>query len=219
MALTRVVGQAARNQNAASATTITVTLNGITPGALLVLGVTVVDSVTVSTVRDDLVVDATKAAASSIDYVAHGQRFECWYFENHGGGSRTFTATFSAAATFRGIQVTEYAGAATSAAYFDGSTATGTSTTLNSGAKTPLVNGCLIWGQGHVDGSVPTPSGAFGSIDSEAGVNDVNWEDQIQGTAAAIAATWTFGSSLDWVATMAIFKPAVGATGPMFRGA
>lgn len=218
MALTRVAGQFARNQSAASATTIAVTLNSIAPGALLVLGITVADGVTISTVRDDLVVDATKAAASSIDFVAHGQRFECWYFENHGGGSRTFTATFSATATFRGIQVTEYAGAATSAAYFDGSTATGTSTTLDSGSKTPPVNGCLIWGQAHADTGVPTPSGAFSSIDSEAGVNDVNWEDQIQGTAASIAATWTFGSSVDWVATMAIFKPAVGATGPMFRG-
>lgn len=209
MTITRT--QHSNAASSVSSASISTALTGVAPGSLIVVSVNVADFVTTSNVKDDLNVNA--AVAYQFDYSAHQAWYECWYFANHGGGTRTFTANFSAAGVGKTISVTEYAGALAVAPFFNSVVATGNSAALSSGALTPPMDGCLIWGQGTQDGDTPEPdTGAgYAQIGRDDVVNVTSWEDKIQSLAASVATTWTGVPSLDWLATMAIFQPAAQA--------
>jgi hypothetical protein len=106
------------------------------PQRLLSLGRTTNDSsgsVTVSGMADDLAVNAVRSGAAANNGTLF-QRVDHWYFENYGGGNRTFTATYSGSVQFRGIDVVELSGALLAGSAGPTSSATGTSAAPSSGA-------------------------------------------------------------------------------------
>lgn len=118
MAIARV--QLGHAEAAGTGTTIACTVNGIAANSLVVVNSTVEDLTTISSVKDDLLVTAAIATNTPVDWTDGSQRADQRYFENYGGGNRTFTTTFGASQTFRGIVAAEYSGAATSGVYDKG---------------------------------------------------------------------------------------------------
>src|SRR3954466_3614309 len=107
--VTPVPGQTNHNQNAASSATIATTLNGVVAGRCVFVYLFYVNSSSVTSLKDDLGNSAIRA--QQFNWAADGSFVEHWYFPNCAGGNRTYTATFSPAASFRTIHVAELQGA------------------------------------------------------------------------------------------------------------
>ena len=139
------------NDNAASATTITVTLTP-TAGNLLVFCATAEAGDTASiALSDNLGVHNTFTQIGTDLVSVLNQRCTWWYAENCKGGATTFTATFTASARFRTIYVAEYSGIATTGAFLNGARAenaspgTGTDA-VSSGNANATSQPALVWG-------------------------------------------------------------------------
>lgn len=140
--------------NAASATTITVTLTP-TAGNLLVFCVSgdSLDSTSIA-LSDNLGGGGSSNTFSQIgtDLVAStDQRCAWWYAANCKGGATTFTATFSAGTRFRTIYVAEYSGIVATSPLLNGARAenanpgTGTDA-VSSGNANATSQPALVWG-------------------------------------------------------------------------
>jgi hypothetical protein len=191
-------------------TTIGATLNGVA-AASLILGRTTNDSsgsVTVSGMADDLAVNAVRSGAAANNGTLF-QRVDHWYFENYGGGNRTFTATYSGSVQFRGIDVVELSGALLAGSAGPTSSATGTSAAPSSGATgVPASDGTYFFGT-CAGPSQPAAAAPFGTVLQD--TNDlVTEEEYVQPSAAALAATWTMTSGA-WAAIVSTYYPAVSA--------
>jgi hypothetical protein len=194
------------NADAASAT-IAVTINGVVAGNLLVVcvaGYNYTDA-DVSGVADDQSTAAVKAADKSSSTA--NNNCEIWYFQNHGGGNRTVTATFTTSnAQYRYITVSEWSGGAITSVFEGKAINDGTSATPSTGNLdvTPSQDGMLIIGLIHPN-AVPTAAAPFTLLRYDGGSTNAHSEYYIQPTAAAIAATWTM-SSATFGAVAASFK-------------
>ena len=204
-----LVGTVSHNEDGSggTATTIAVTRNGIVAGNLVVVMVTCDDVQTITNVSDGTTTISTADVA--LDWTAGTQRMAFYSFPNHPGGNKTFTATFSSAVDYRGIEVVELSGADTVAPFAGSASATGNSTTPATGnvSPTPSADGCYIlavaFGSG---GQTPTPSGSYTELLHETVLQD-SLSGLAQATAAATGATWTIGTAATWGAIAAVYKP------------
>lgn len=196
-------------------TTIACTLNSVAANALIVHSCICGENgtVTVTGVADDLTIAGQLALALNPGGLEH---IELWYHKNHGGGTRTFTITFSTSITDRGIVSTEYAGADQTSPLDGTATATGNSATPDTGVliPEPTVNGCVIVGLVCAQNQ-PASASPFIDVFQDT-TNFCDTEDYVQSTYGPINATWTMTSGL-WGAIAAVFKPAVSVDNPFQR--
>lgn len=135
------------------------------------------------------------------------------YAQNIGAGANTVTGTFSGGtSSFRAISVSEFSGVAPVGALDVHAGVGGNSgSSPSSGTATTTQNGDLIYGA-VIDTAGTNwndTSIAAGSGFTERGENDgLQIENQVQGSAASIAATWTFTTSARYDAIMVAFKAA-----------
>jgi hypothetical protein len=218
MAIALVTGQNASAQSTAPATTIAVSFPAaVGAGNLIVVKVSVENLQTVSTVT--MTGETNAVAGVQLNDTNNAQRLEGWYFKNTNGGQTTVTATFSASAAFRAIGITEWSGVDT-AAPLD-KTASGLKVGTNAAEitspdVTPVSDGQLIWGAVDADAAAATANAPFTLLESEA-VIFTGSEDQIQGTAAAVHASFANTGAVNWGAILMTFKAA--AAGPAAKAA
>lgn len=144
-----------------------------------------------------------------------------YYFLNTTGGACTVTVTFAGAITYASLQVAEYSGIATSAALdqfaSNSQTAPGTgANAITSGSVTPTTNGQLILGWTTAltvgAGTVSAGTGFTGRVNV---FGDTLFEDQVQGTAGAIAATFTgTNAASDYITLISTYKELAASTTP-----
>lgn len=142
-----------------------------------------------------------------------------YYFLNTTGGACTVTVTFAGAVTYASLQIAEYSGVATSAALdkttSNSQTDPGTgANAITSTSVTTVTNGQLIlgWTSALVvgAGTVSAGTGFTGRVNV---FGDTLFEDQIQGTAGAIAATFTTNlSTADHITLISTFKEVAAAS-------
>ncbi len=133
---------------------------------------------------------------------------------NAASGTTTVTFNFSASVSWE-IAIHEYSGVATTSALDQQNGATGNSSSPSSGSVTPSVNGELIFGWTANSFGVNSYTAGTGFTQRQSDLAFYASEDQVQGTAGAISATWAQGgSSAQWAAKVLAFKAAGGAAKP-----
>jgi len=141
-------------------------------------------------------------------------RIQCYYAMNAASGTTTVTFNFSASVSWE-IAIHEYSGVATTSALDQQNGATGNSSSPSSGSVTPSVNGELIFGWTANSFGVNSYTAGTGFTQRQSDLAFYASEDQVQGTAGAISATWAQGgSSAQWAAKVLAFKAAGGAAKP-----
>lgn len=190
-------------ENAASGTSIAVSLTGIAPGSLVKVAVRH-DGTTTTGVTDDLSVAGALARGHTEG--VDGIRIDVYYFKNHGGGNRTFTATFPAA-TARAIEVEELAGADTVNPLGPVNSANGSSNTAAAGSVTPGVDGAYIAGyEANASFDYVPQAPMVGVLSELTSVSDSS--ALAQAINAAVNPTWTSASVENWAAVAVVFLPA-----------
>ena len=140
-----------------------------------------------------------------------------FYAKNVTGGACTVTVSYGGSKVFRSMLIHEYSGGDTTAP-FDvtnantNGTAGAGANNATSNAVTPANNGSLIFGvlADITSGTISAGTG-FTSRQLDVG-NFTDSEDQVQGTAGSIAATWSVGNGDSYIARVAAFKPVVTLT-------
>jgi hypothetical protein len=145
------------------------------------------------------------------------QNLAVWHCASGASGANTVTVNFSAASTFRSLIIAEYGGG-TGVIFDIGASTGGNSTSPSSGSATPTVNGCLLIGAVHDESGSTTITASGAYTIRSTGAGEIAIEDQVQGTAASIAATFSFTDAHAWMCILAAYKQTSGATRPMFRG-
>ncbi len=189
-----------------------------TSGNAILVGVTygnVNPAITVTDSQGNTYVQAINIYDSS-----HRQGSAIFYALNiTGGASNQITVKFNSSVAYLAVGIHEYTGFATSSALDVTSAIRGSGNSVSSGPATTTAGGDLVFGCGveDVQGSGDTFTAGSGftkraDLGIAAGYAD---EDQVQGAAGSIAATWTLSPSRNWIAAMAAFKAASGAGGSM----
>ncbi len=141
-----------------------------------------------------------------------------YYAPNAAAGPNTVTVTFNGSALFTGLIVGEYSGIATSSPLDGtpaGQTTSGTTATDNvtSGNTTTGQSGSLIIGaMADTDGNATMSAGTGFTKQGASQTSGLSLEDMVQGSAGAIAATWTRSVAGRYAAITAAFKAAAGGT-------
>ncbi len=194
-------------------TTIAVTLTGVTAGDGIVGSATFDSSgVSLSNVKDNTPTTANADAAHN--WAVGTQSINAWSIPNSPSGSRTFTATFSATTTSRGIQSLEFSGLPTAAGSFVTGTpagddgGSGTTTAFDSTiSTTPGVSGALIFQVGE-GGSTQPAVGAGWTGGPQDAVNTVTTGYKILGAPAATSPSFTLSPADAWSVLVVAYKPA-----------
>lgn len=144
------------------------------------------------------------------------QRVQMAYAMNANAGATTVSANFASNIGWRRLAIGEWSGVATSAALDVQGGQQGSNTTatdnVTSGNVTPTANGELIVG-GAANTNLATVTITAGTGFTKRASGDViALEDQVQATAAAIAARWTYGTAGRYVAKVATFRAAAGGS-------
>lgn len=211
------------NDNAAGATTITVTLTP-TAGNLLVFAISADSADTTSIALSDNLASHNTFTQIGTDLVTtNSQRCAWWFAANCKGGATTFTATFSASARFRTIYVAEYSGIATTSPFLNGARAendnpgTGTDV-VSSGVANATSQPALVWGFSIDTSGTTTPNAGTG-FTSRTGVWSTATclgrpEDKRVTATGNVAATFTATTGTDTHATgVGIFAESVANVG------
>ena len=141
-------------------------------------------------------------------------RIQCYYAMNAASGTTTVTFNFSASVSWE-IAIHEYSGVATTSALDQQNGGTGNSSSPSSGSVTTGANGELIFGWTANSTGVGTYTAGTGFTLRQSDFGFYASEDQVQGTAGAISATWgQGGSTAQWAAKVLTFKAAGGAAKP-----
>jgi hypothetical protein len=207
MAVT-LVGSPSTNVSGSPLSSIAVTRNGIVAGNLIVVFVTATHSGgDITNVSDGTTTNSTPDVTSAVT----SSRLSLYSFPNHTGGNFTFTASFSASQSPLAIAVIELQGAALTLPLDGTATGTGTGTSLSSGnlSPSPSVDGEYVIGAG-VPGVLTTVGGSFADLWEEHAAYGFDVSGLAQSSHAAVAATWTTGSSNLWVAIAASYLPGGG---------
>ena len=156
----------------------------------------------------DTLGNSYSAAIGPVTDTAQDVTLYVWYVPSCKGGANTVTIVASGTAALE-IHVSEWSGVASANPLDVTSFATGTGTSVSSGAQTTSSNGELIFGYGWVFNTASAGNG-FTPISLVNGDLD---EYQIQSFAGGIAATFTQTSGT-WAAIMATFRSQASVTGP-----
>ena len=144
-----------------------------------------------------------------------GQAIAIGYAANHGAGATTVTATYGVSSSFRTLQISEWAGAATTSVLDTNTTGqhNATSTTPSDASMSTAINGELVVGGcGGGAGNAATAGTGFTVVQTDA-VNGIFSEYQVQTTAGSISCAYNISPSQTTVTISAAFKPAGGAAG------
>lgn len=149
-----------------------------------------------------------------------GQAIAIGYAQNAASGATTVTATYGVTATFRTLQISEWAGGATSSVLDTntGGRSNSTSTTPSDASMATAFDGELIIGacQGNV--SVETAGAGFTVVQSDA-TNLFFSEYQVQTSAGSIACTYNASPTQSTATISAAFKAPSSAAGNTGSGA
>ena len=123
-------------------------------------------------------------------------------------GTNTVTVTFNTATPYVDIRATEYSGLDPNTPFEVGTSASGTSTTANSGTVTTTAPG-LIFGAGMTTGSFTTAATGFTTRVITNPDADIA-QDRTVTTPGAYTASASLGGSAAWIMQIATFKAAAG---------
>lgn len=167
------------------------------------------------------VADSRSQTFSSAVNVTDGATFSLanFYYPNTTGGADTVTVTFAGAITYASLQCAEYSGVATSSpldqATSNSQTAPGTgANAITSGNVTTTTAGQLILGWTTAltvgAGTVSAGTGFTGRTNV---FGDTIFEDQVQGAAGSIAATFTgTNAASNYITLISTYKAASAVT-------
>lgn len=154
------------------------------------------------------------SAALTASNATDGTSIVLGYALNITAGADTVTCAVSGGATTMRFIVSEFSGVATSAAFDQSTTATGTGSTPASGNITPTVNGSLIYAFERNANAADIAAGTDFTLATRVPNSTsarMAAEYYIQPTAAAHNGTFTV-SQTNWAAGIASFKPFVANT-------
>jgi len=171
-----------------------------TAGDFLIVTGTAARPATTLTITDTLN-NAYSTAFGPVTDTTQNVTMYIWYVPVCKGGANTVTITPSVTAALE-IHVSEWTGLATTSPVDQTTSATGTGTSVSSGAVTTSMNGELIFGYGWVFNTATAGAG-FTPISLVNGDLD---EYQVQSAAGSIAATFTQTTGT-WFAAVVTFKP------------
>lgn len=207
----------------ASATTIAVTLTGVTAGNLLVVAVACLHATATVTIDD---AGNTWNAGPVLANATEPWQVRTFYAENVSGGSRTITATFSTATTYRSIYAQERSGLATSTSLespTSGATVVlrqTTGTARNAGAYTNTADGDLVgfgydynWSSTPTAGAGMTARTAFWDSGGEAPANMLLPVDAAYTGSGSRSALWTMATGAISYCVQLFFRAAGGGGG------
>jgi IPT/TIG domain len=210
----KLVQHGTTDNASANTTAVVVKLSGVASGDLLTCSLTSgASAATTFSVSDS--VNGAWSVASSVHYnPGIGQTTAQFYLANSKAGNATITGTSGSAGEYEAMNCQEWSGVATTNPLDQGTQQDGTAAAANpsSGSVTTTSGGELILGdQENVNG--PAAGSGFTLINN----TPASWlstEYEIQGSAGAIAATWTApANGYGWTAQVATFKAAVGGGG------
>ena len=213
--------QSKSNSGDAGGTTIAVTTtSNVTGGNLLVVGInwSTGNIEDISSLADGLGNTYNPIANNHVRDATAGQWTSVYYAKNITGGACTITATFAASRSFRRIVVHEVSGLDTTAP-LDQSTgqnqvSPGTGTdAVTSGSVTTTTNGQYIFATSMDDSGSNNYNAGTGFTGRELSIGasaPMASEDQVQGSAGAIAGTFTVSGNGTHrhINTVATFKAA-----------
>lgn len=209
--------QSAELKENTGATTIAVTLTGVTAGNLLVAYAEMGENNTI-VLSDDKGNTWANIDTVDSDDVFAPYKLRTAYAKNVNSGTTVITATFGVSSDRRAIVVHEVSGCDTTApldqhtAQLQTSPGTGTDA-ISSGAITPSVDGCYLFGCSALP-EWTSPIAAGTGFTQRQTENDGKpcycTEDKVQTTAASIAATFTgvAGGTTKYLSAIVAFKPA-----------
>ena len=194
-------------------TSVTITLTSpVSAGDLLVGWFGQYNASGQVTVSDNVNGAWTRSSASTTFGSGSGD-IALYYLQNSAAAPSGLTITITApSATYLQGAVADYSGVATTGALDQTAVAKGTSTTVDSGPTASVAAGELVFGAiitGGQPGTV-TPGSSQGQtfvMRSQTSSGSADVEDVLTGAAGAQDARATFGSSTDWYAVVATFKP------------
>lgn len=216
-----------------TATSIAVTLTGVTAGSTLAVFATCESGRSMTGIgtggaagcADSVNGSYGAAPVQNIPDTTDTQRVACWLLQNSASGNPVVTVTFDASANFTGIWAAEVGGAATASA--DGSNgnwqATPTTTTdaTTSGTITPSTQpGLIVSVCSNTNGTGATTAGT-GFTDHGTGwaqAGPARFESKRYTTTSPIAGTYTAASNVDHVSLAMLFKEAGGGGGDTLLG-
>ncbi len=186
------------------ATSLAVTLSGVTTGDAIFVGiVTSGSSTTISTVSDGT---NSYSRVSGRNFLAGAGGTEIWAAYNVTGGNLTVTVTASASVQI-GVVLDEWSSVVTSSAFDVQSTSTGTSTALNSGSATTNQASEAIVGMFSTAGTGLTAGTGYTMRKTGTTTSyQFGLEDEQVSSAGSYSAAATINSSQTWTACMATFK-------------
>lgn len=152
----------------------TVTLNGVAAGDLIVVNVSIYDneSKTISSVSDGSAYSVGRAAFD-FEPTGYFEYHAVYYLANSGGGNKTITVTASGECDQITVHAAAFSGVATSSPLRGTAvSATGSSTSASSGAKTDFTVGDLVIGSFGTDAGAGTSYGSGSGWASVAGAAD-----------------------------------------------
>lgn len=214
-----------KNNIAFGATSVSATFDSsVTAGNLIVAVVSINNTSETINSTTDTQSNSYTPLDNPTDDSGNGQRAAAFYAENVTGGSVTVTANFSASVVGI-IAIHEISGADITspedghAAQAQTNPGTGTDA-VTSGDITPSADGAYIFGATFVSGGSTTPTIGTNFALREQNAFRVTTEDLIQGSAGAIAATFTTTGAIDdFITFIVAFKPpaagGVALTGPI----
>src|SRR5579884_2826435 len=133
-----------------------------------------------------------------------------WYVANAKGGPNTVTITPTGGADALELHISEWSGINPVSPLDQTSSATGSGTSISSGAQTTTRNGELIYGYTFPNGSSSPGSGFTGLS-----FVDGDWDEyEIQPVAGSVASTFTQSPATNWFAAMATFAPIIAGVQP-----
>ena len=206
-----LVQHATHDNGSTSASTVVVTLNGVSGGDLLTCSASFGNNPTLSLADN---VNGSWSVANAVHYdSANTQTTAQFYRANSAAGNITVTLTASTSQQWGALNCQEWRNAATSSPLDKNTQQDGTTANPSSGSITTTANGELILG-GLENVQSPTAGTGFSQIDS----TPTTWlstEYQIQSNAGSVAATWT-APATNWTAQVASFKQATGSTSNIY---
>jgi RHS repeat-associated protein len=199
------------NMNACTATSCAVNLSGTGAGNLIVLGLFVGDSTTVSSVTDTQ--GNTYTLISSSTWSPSGYVEKLYYAKNIAGGADTITVTLSGS-KYMELHAYDYSGLDTSSPLDTYSTNTGLSvTTGTSGNLTTTNANDLLFGFFHSDNGVTNTAGTGYTPRTFSGDGYPLGEDKYVTSTGTYSATMSFSLAADYVGFLVAFKGASGGGG------
>ncbi len=158
----------------------------------------------------------TYKKAAQIGFTSTAVTVAIYYAENIKGGANTVTVSDTVSGPLR-VAILEYSGVAASNSLDATATATGSSTSPNSGNLNTTASGDLLLGSVASTNSQAFTAGAGYTaedfVPAEPNTKLIT-EDQVQAAAGAASASATLSSSDAWGAVLAAFKSASGVAGP-----